>query len=97
MLCSVPSSFFKAGYRSINFLDIDNLESIDELEAYVKASAMLLVLLGSPKYFCSANCLRELRAAKAHELQDVELYTLRWDLTALKTLLIALRARELLP
>ena len=50
------------------FLDVDNLESIDELEAYVEASAMLLVLLGSPKYFYSANCLRELRAAKTHEL-----------------------------
>ena len=45
------------------FLDIDNLRSVDELEAYVGESAAVLVLLGSPSYFKSANCRRELTAA----------------------------------
>ena len=44
--------------------DVDNLESIDSLEAYVEASTTLLVLLGSPRYFSSVNCLRELKQAR---------------------------------
>lgn len=49
------------------FLDVDDLQSIDELEAQVGASAAVLVLLASPNYFSSANCLRELAAARAAE------------------------------
>jgi hypothetical protein len=45
------------------WLDIDDLQHISELEACVGRSASLLVLLSSPKYFASHNCLRELRAA----------------------------------
>ena len=39
-------------------------QSIDALEEYVAASALVLVMLGSPRYFKSANCLRELQAAR---------------------------------
>ena len=44
------------------FLDVDDLDSIDQLEAHVEASAAVLILLGSEHYFRSANCLRELAA-----------------------------------
>ena len=47
------------------FLDVDDLESIEALEEYVGQSAAMLVLLGSPRYFGSANCMREVRAAQA--------------------------------
>ena len=47
---------------------VDDLQSIDALEEYVAASALVLVMLGSPRYFKSANCLRELQAAqKGHK------------------------------
>jgi hypothetical protein len=46
------------------FLDVDDLVSIDELEAYMEASAASLILLGSDLYFRSANCLREVVAAQ---------------------------------
>ena len=49
------------------FDHIQNLASIDDLEDEVAASAAILVLLGSSKYFGSANCLRELKAAKDAE------------------------------
>ena len=45
------------------FLDVDDLQRIDELESLVGSSAALLVLLGSRAYFRSHNCLRELRTA----------------------------------
>ena len=45
------------------FLDVDDLESIDALEAYVAESAAVLVLLGSTRYFTSDNCRREVAAA----------------------------------
>ena len=44
------------------FLDVDDLRSVDKLEAYIGESAAVLVLLGSPGYFQSANCRRELMA-----------------------------------
>ena len=50
------------------FLDVDDLTSIDELEAHVAASATVLILLGSPKYWSSINCLREVAAAETHAL-----------------------------
>jgi len=49
------------------FLDVDDLERIDDLERYIEASQAMLVLLGSPKYLQSANCARE--AATAERLQ----------------------------
>ena len=45
------------------FLDVDDLDSIDQLEALVEASAAVLILLGSDHYFRSPNCMRELAAA----------------------------------
>ena len=59
------------------FLDVDDLESIDHLEAYVEASAALLVLLGKETYFHSRNCMRELDAAVVHDLPLVRLHD--WD------------------
>ena len=47
------------------FLDVDDLESVDALEAYVEASQAMLVLLGSTQYFGSVNCQREAAAARA--------------------------------
>ena len=38
------------------FLDVDDLESVDALEDYVRQSAAVLILLGSPKYWLSPNC-----------------------------------------
>ena len=46
------------------FLDVDNLESIDDLESEVEASQAVLVMHGSVRYFTSANCMRELAAAR---------------------------------
>ena len=45
------------------FLDVDDLESIEELEGYVEASQAMLVLLGSAAYMSSRNCQREVAAA----------------------------------
>jgi len=56
------------------FLDVDNLESIDQLEAYVEASTCFLLLLGSPRYFTSTNCLREVAASKSYELPLVPVH-----------------------
>ena len=56
------------------FLDVDNLESIDKLEEYVQGSAAVLVFLGSPSYFASRNCLREVAAASDHKLPLVRLH-----------------------
>ena len=42
------------------FLDVDDLESIDELEVYVDATAVIMIFL-SGGYFKSGNCLREAR------------------------------------
>jgi len=49
------------------FLDVDNLERIDDLERYIEASQATLVLLGCPSYFTSRNCLREARTALAKQ------------------------------
>jgi hypothetical protein len=49
------------------FLDVDNMRNIDLLEAYVGESAAVLVLLGSPRYWASANCKREVRASMERE------------------------------
>ena len=46
------------------FLDVDDLASVDALEAHVHDSAAVLILLGSERYFTSTNCLREVAAAK---------------------------------
>ena len=50
------------------FLDVDDLDSIDALEVHVDESAAMLLLLGSANYFRSANCRREVVAAKAADL-----------------------------
>ena len=42
---------------------MDDLRFINELETYVAQSAVVLVLLGSPKYFSSSNCKREAATA----------------------------------
>ena len=42
------------------FLDVDDLESIDKLEEYVDASAVIMIFV-SMGYFKSGNCLREAR------------------------------------
>ena len=42
------------------FLDVDDLESIDALEEYVDASAVIMIFV-SAGYFGSRNCLREAR------------------------------------
>jgi len=46
------------------FLDVVDLEDIGALEKYVDESMVILVFL-SHGYFCSRNCLREIKAAKA--------------------------------
>ena len=56
------------------FLDVDDLDDISRLEEYVEASAAFLVLLGSPRYLSSANCLRELRAAQSASLPLVRVH-----------------------
>ena len=40
------------------FLDVDDLESIDKLEDYVDATAVIMIFV-SKGYFGSKNCLRE--------------------------------------
>ena len=40
------------------FLDVDDLESIDKLEEYVDATAVIMIFV-SKGYFGSKNCLRE--------------------------------------
>lgn len=55
----VPGS---KSHRLSVFLDIEDLESIDDLEQYIDASAAILIFL-SRGYFLSKNCLRELRSA----------------------------------
>ena len=47
------------------FLDVDDLESVDALEEYMRGSQAILILLGSTEYFASRNCVRELAAAAA--------------------------------
>jgi len=56
------------------FLDVDDLESIDALESYVQESAVVLILLGSTKYFESPHCHREVAAAKTSELPLILLH-----------------------
>ncbi len=46
------------------FLDVDDLETIDDLEVYIEASQAMLVLLGSVSYFTSFNCQREMLMAE---------------------------------
>lgn len=46
------------------FLDVDNLNSLDDLPGEISRSAVLLVLLGSTRYFESRACLIEIGAAK---------------------------------
>ena len=50
------------------FRDVDNLKSLDALEGEVAASQAMLVLLGSPAYFASPNCRREVAAAMSHKV-----------------------------
>ena len=50
------------------FLDVDDLEDIHKLEMHVRESAAMLVLLGSSKYFSSANCQREFHEARKLDL-----------------------------
>ena len=45
------------------FLDVDDLEAVDALEGYMRQSHSILILLGSPRYFASGNCLREVASA----------------------------------
>ena len=53
------------------FLDVDNLESVDALEGYMRESQAVLILLGSPRYFGSHNCLREVVSAAALRLPPI--------------------------
>ena len=46
------------------FLDVDDLKSIDALEEYVDATAIIMIFV-SKGYFKSKNCLREARCAVA--------------------------------
>jgi hypothetical protein len=55
-------------------LDVNDLESIDALESYVQESAVVLILLGSTKYFESPHCHREVAAAKTSELPLILLH-----------------------
>jgi len=53
------------------FLDVDDLDNVDALEAHIAASTAVLVFLGSPQYFASKNCLRELAASQSTPLVRV--------------------------
>jgi len=44
------------------FLDVDDLEDIGELEAYIEQTAVMLIFV-SKGYFKSKNCLREIRCS----------------------------------
>jgi len=44
------------------FLDVDDLQDIGDLEAYVDATAVVMIFV-SKGYFKSRNCLREAQAA----------------------------------
>ena len=46
------------------FIDVEDLKSVDALEEYVKASAVVLIMLGSPRYFHSKNCLTEVTTSQ---------------------------------
>jgi len=48
------------------FLDVDDLESIDALEEYVDATAVIMIFV-SKGYFKSGNCLREARCTVAKQ------------------------------
>jgi len=48
------------------FLDIQDLESVGDIEAHVVSSQAMLILLGDPDYFTSPNCMKE--AASASDL-----------------------------
>ena len=56
------------------FLDVDDLENIDNLEEHVRESCTVLILLGSDKYFSSMNCMREVAAAEAAGLPLILVY-----------------------
>ena len=45
------------------FLDVDDLDDISKLEEYIDATNVIIIFM-SRGYFVSANCLREMRAAK---------------------------------
>ena len=47
---------------------VDDLQSIDELELYVDQSAAIFLIM-SKGYFLSANCMREVCANQRLELQ----------------------------
>ena len=55
------------------FLDVDDLSDIQQLEAYIEASACVLAFI-SRGYFASKNCLRELQASKCHEKAMILVY-----------------------
>ena len=44
--------------------DVDDLISTADLEMCVSQSAVAMILLGSPRYFSSTNCMREVQAAQ---------------------------------
>ena len=50
------------------FLDKDDLKDLKHLERYVEQSQTMLLLLGTPGYFGSKNCERELSTARRLEL-----------------------------
>ena len=45
------------------FLDVDDLDDIDNLEQYIKQTQLILIFI-SAGYFLSRNCEREVQAAK---------------------------------
>ena len=59
------------------FLDIDDLESREDIEQEVQASAVMLVVQGSLRYTSSAECLRELTVARRSALPLLRVH--EWD------------------
>ena len=45
------------------FLDVDDLDDIDNLEHHIKETQSVLIFISSG-YFLSRNCKREIQAAK---------------------------------
>jgi len=56
------------------FLDVDNLNSLDDLEREVALSQAVLTLLGSTKYLSSPNCRREVAEALRRHLPLVRVH-----------------------
>ena len=60
------------------FLDVDDLESISDLESYISQSSAVLVFC-SKGYFESRNCMRELRSAVEQNKPLIALLESWWN------------------